>query len=142
MIDQSRLFAGMGSRRDSAKASEKLTKAARFFNKEKSRRHEERIAEALKGYTQPASGALPGLKSDVVSSKFKVECKTTQNSSLSIKAEWLQKIDYEAQTSGLRPALAIRFERMPVSVGKDWVVISLDSLVELIAAAKKVQEAL
>ena len=79
----------------------------------------------------PGSGSIPGLKSDVVTDKLRIEAKTTTKKSMSVKQAWLEKIDEEAGIY-LTPALAVRFEGMKMPTEKDWVMIPLSKLMELL----------
>ena len=95
-----------------------------------STRHEKETAKALGGHCTPASGALPGKKSDVVVPRNKilgrsperVEAKKTGKKSLSIKVEWLDKIAREAVESGSTPIVALRFEAAEFAQ-PDWILM-------------------
>ncbi|WP_145052577.1 hypothetical protein [Paenibacillus xylanexedens] len=82
----------------------------------RSRLQEQRITRSLKeigedARRQMASGALWMAKSDVVSPLFQIECKTKEKpgKSMSVKKEWLDKIEDEAFEVGKTAALAISF---------------------------------
>lgn len=63
-----------------------------------SSRQEKYVAKQLGGRVQPNSGATPFLKGDItVGSEWLVECKTqtTNKKSISIKKEWLEKLEEE-----------------------------------------------
>ena len=91
------------------------------------RKSEARLAKALKGRAQPASGALEGAKGDIVLPEFLLEAKSTQQASMSLKHDWLLKIAHEAQTKRKDPALSISFvnpDGTPARNG-EWVMIPL-----------------
>jgi len=133
-VDQSRRFENTGSKRDVDRASAKKGRAKQFRNKEASRKQEDLAAEILAGRTQPASGAFQGHKGDVITRFFKLECKTTENRSLSIKAAWLDKLWREAEMDDQIPAMAIEFQRLSPVIGKQWALIPLPVLATLLAA--------
>lgn len=78
--------------------------------KKLSNKHEKDIAKAFNGRTQIASGAIPlvGLKGDVISLDYLVECKATEKSFYSLKRKVVEKIEKEALKCGRVPILAIR----------------------------------
>jgi len=88
----------------------------RRTNHEAPRRHEESTAKTLGGRRQKGSGSRYDAKGDVANVdaatfSFHGECKTTEGKSLSIKAEWLNKITSEAADLVKHPFLAIRFRK-------------------------------
>lgn len=139
-IDQSRLLEHTGDRRDKDRASNKRSHAKQFRNNEAARRHQDRVAEALVGRVQPASGAFVGAKGDVITRFFKVECKTTQFRSMSVKSEWLSKLFIEAEQEGQLPALALEFQQLSLAVGKEWVMLPLPVLTRLLLCWEQHEE--
>jgi len=139
-IDQSKRFENMGSKRDAERASNKRGRAAQFLNNESARRHQDRVAEALVGKVQPASGAVVGYKGDVVTRFFKVECKTTGRKSMSIKSDWLTKLFIEAEQEQQLPAMALEFQQLSLAVGKQWALIPLPVLSRLLLAWESAQK--
>jgi len=86
---------------------------------------EKKAAKRVSGNLKPASGALPGAKGDFELPEFLVECKSTENVSMSIKLSWLHKIMREACIVGKSPALEVMFvtaNGTPRQSG-DWVMI-------------------
>ena len=79
-------------------------------NKKLSNKHEQYIAKVLGGKTQIASGAIPlvGMKGDVVTKDFLIECKATAKSYFNLKRKVVEKIEKEALKCGRVPLLAIR----------------------------------
>jgi hypothetical protein len=75
---------------------------------------ENAVAKAIGGQRTPNSGATPWSKSDVLSDKFAIECKTktTSSESISIKKEWFSKQKQEAMFMG-KPYSAIVFNFGP-----------------------------
>ena len=77
-------------------------------------KQEKRVAKQLGGRVQPNSGATPFLKGDVVSDNWLIECKTqlTSKSSMSIKKEWLEKLE-EERLAMRKPNMALAFNFGP-----------------------------
>jgi hypothetical protein len=75
---------------------------------------ENAVAKAIGGQRTPNSGATPWSKSDVLSDKFAIECKTktTSSESISIKKEWFSKQKQEAAFMG-KPHQAVVFNFGP-----------------------------
>ena len=94
---------------------------------------EKRLAVELGGRATPASGALEGAKSDIVSGSFRYESKATQNDSMSLKYDWLLKISAEALHTNLTPALLLSFVTGDGRERKrgSWVCIPLDVFQEM-----------
>ncbi len=67
------------------------------------------------------SGAIWFNKSDVVSKNFRIEAKTKvkPSKSITIKKEWLDKIENEAFLTGKTPALVFSF-----GDGKDYFILT------------------
>lgn len=99
-----------------------------------SKKQEKRISSRLNSANEPsrvqkASGAMWNKKSDVISSRFRIEAKTKVRPSLSItvKKEWLRKIQLEAWDTGKIPVLAISF-----GDGKDYYILDEHDFINLI----------
>ena len=82
----------------------------------KSQDQEKRITKSLnqikaEARTTPGSGSMYCAKSDVVCKHFRVEAKTKVKpaKSVSVKKEWMDKIEQEAFETGKIPALAFSF---------------------------------
>ncbi len=75
------------------------------------------------------SGAIWFNKSDVVSKNFRIEAKTRikPSKSITIKKEWLEKIEKEAFLTGKTPALAFSF-----GDGKDYFILSDKDFYEIV----------
>jgi hypothetical protein len=75
-----------------------------------------------------ASGALWYEKSDVVSEDYQIECKTKESPSLQItvKKEWLTKINEEAFQTGKTPLLVISF-----GDGQDYYILKEEDFLRL-----------
>ena len=77
-----------------------------------SKNQESRVSKKIKGTRQPNSGATPFRKGDVLTDHFCIECKTmvSEKASISIKSEWIQKLQEEAFAMGKSHwALAFNF---------------------------------
>ena len=105
----------------------------------RSRYQETRVADKLGGRRLPNSGAKFWSKrskvfsgstddGDLATPEFHVEHKRTDNKSMSIKRDWLDKVSEGANRVGKAPALVITFERpaKPNSPPEDWLVIPLE----------------
>lgn len=75
--------------------------------KKDSAKQESRAAEILDGRTVIASGAFWDKKSDVVSEKYRVECKITGKEQYSLKLKTWSKIREEALKSDRQPLMFI-----------------------------------
>lgn len=100
--------------------------------KKKSQVQESRIAKELDGRTTPGSGAFDGLKGDVKTAEFLIEAKRTDKSSISVKKEWLEKIDKEAIDIGKKPALVIELGGMQGFTENEWVAVPMSVFKKLI----------
>ena len=87
-----------------------MNKPTRFYSKVQ----EKNVAKVIGGRTTPNSGATPFSKGDVVTEDWCIECKTatTAKVSMSIKREWLDKINEEAFGMGKQYA-AVAFNYGP-----------------------------
>jgi len=75
-----------------------------------SKRQEKAVAKAFEGRTTLASGALKFDKGDVETSKYLIECKTTEKNSFIIKKAVLEKIRREAINKHKFPLMSIEFQ--------------------------------
>jgi hypothetical protein len=98
-----------------------------YDQQRKSRKQEERVAKRVGGRRQPASGALPvpSLKGDIREDRFLIEAKRTDAKSLSIKSEWLMKIESQAEAVGKLPAVSIEIAGTLPMAEKDWCLIPM-----------------
>lgn len=102
----------------------------------RSKAHENRIAKELGGKRLPRSGGLYRTSGetardskvtaggDLSTKDFLVEHKFTQNKSLSLKKEWLDKVQEGAKAANKWAALGITFD---LGNGKteDWIAVPL-----------------
>lgn len=100
--------------------------------RKKSMKQEDRVADALGGYRQKASGALPGNRGDVKGIELLGECKRTDKKSISITIAYLEKITHEAVAYDRIPAVAIEFGSTPKLVSRDWVMVPAEFMQELL----------
>ena len=108
--------------------------------RKKSIAQEERVADALSGYRQKASGALPGSRGDVKGLELLGECKRTDKQSISITMGYLEKIVKEAAFYNKLPAVAIEFQDTPRRVPKDWVMLPAGLVSEMLEAYRERSE--
>lgn len=97
------------------------------------RKSEERLAKQLGARLTPASGAVQGFKSDMLLNDYRIEAKSTQTATMSIKLEWLVKITEEALNSNKIPVLTVSYVTpagKPRRFG-DWVMIPMTHYEEL-----------
>lgn len=94
--------------------------------KELSLKQEKRVAKKLNGKRQPASGATPFFKGDVLLDNFLVECKTKVNAanSYSIKKAVIKKAEEEAFSQRRRGAILV----FNFGDGEDFAVMRLSLL--------------
>ena len=100
--------------------------------RKKSMDQEDRIAKAVGGKRQKASGALPGARGDVRSVELLNECKRTDKKSISISIEYLQKITKEASYYNCIPSVSIEIASPPKFVNRDWVLLPAGFVKELL----------
>lgn len=85
--------------------------------KKKSKMQERKVAKELKGRTTPASGSIAGMKGDVRTKRFLVECKYTDKDYYKLKREVWEKIKKEALKDNLRiPLLQINIQDFRIAV--------------------------
>jgi hypothetical protein len=78
--------------------------------KKASLKQEKRVAKEVGGRATIASGALPSQKGDVRSSRFLIECKTTEKDFFTFTRKVWDKIKKEAIRDGMRyPVLSVEF---------------------------------
>lgn len=72
--------------------------STRYF----SNNQEKKVAKAIGGRKTANSGATPFYKGDVTTDDFLIECKTkmSNSNSISIKKEWMDKLEEEAFAMG------------------------------------------
>jgi len=84
----------------------------RTSNQQASDRHEASVARAMGGHRTPQSGGNSFIKGDVVSDDWIFECKTkaTQTDGITIKKDWMKKLEEERKQSRKSfAALSINF---------------------------------
>jgi hypothetical protein len=106
---------------------------------------ERRLSKSMGSRLQPASGALPGAKSDAKLGhgkkfRFRIENKSTVNLTMPLDLAWLTKITGESLTDQSIPTLIASFvnaEGHPRSArNAEWVMIPLWAFEELREAAE------
>jgi hypothetical protein len=90
-----------------------------------SQKHEKRLAKAVGGSTNAASGAFWSRKGDVRSDDLLIEHKWTGKKSFSLKAEVLEKIVMEAIIDSRMPVLGISLNN------KNYVLLTEDDFLEM-----------
>ena len=95
-----------------------------------SKLQEKRICNSIEdAKLTPRSGAIGHLKSDILTSRFRIEAKTKMKPSkqITVKKEWWDKITSEAYDTNKIPVLAVSF-----GDGKDLVILDLKKFIELV----------
>jgi Holliday junction resolvase len=100
-------------------------------NRDRATQQEKVAAKRYGGRTKPGSGSSPLSKGDVQTRAFLMEMKGTIHQSLSIKAEWLEKITQEASYEGRYPALEIKLPIQEPLVEDTWVLVPASVFQEL-----------
>ena len=97
------------------------------------RKSEKRLARDLGAKERPASGAMAGAKGDMALGDVLLEAKSTTQTTMALKLDWLVKIGAEARAEGRTPALAISFVRPDghPQIDGDWVAIPMYLFKEL-----------
>lgn len=92
------------------------------------------MVKSLGMKSTPGSGAGAGAKSDGFDNKFRLECKSTMNKTLSLEHDWLIKIKHEAMETGKEPILSVSFVNGKGVAKKDgdWICLSKELFLELI----------
>jgi len=97
----------------------------RSKGQQESRKHEDRLAKAIGGQRNAASGAFWSRKGDVRSSDLLVEHKWTGKQSVSVKAAVLEKIVTEAILDNRMPVLGFHLN------GENYIMLTEDDFLEL-----------
>lgn len=92
-------------------------------NKKSVKNQEKDFAKTLGGKRQKMSGAHPDYKGDVLSEEFLGEAKQTANKSLTIKEDWLVKIDNEAMACNKMPIMSLKFLNMNLKTPNEWYLM-------------------
>jgi len=103
---------------------------------------EARIGKSLAARMQPASGAISHSKSDMLKRvgdwKFRIESKSTVNTSLPLDLAWLTKISKESLADASIPAVTLSFVRPDGNPRSDfnseWVALPKSFFHELLEA--------
>lgn len=107
---------------------------------------EGRLAVYLGAEQTLASGAMAGdksdLKIDLYPIKFRAECKSTVNESISIKKFWLDKIVEESRTTNRWPLLILSFTdgRGMAKRNGDWIAMRKEDWQELVERLSEAEE--
>ena len=98
------------------------------------RKAEKRTARRIGANLTPASGAFVE-KGDMTTQEFRIESKATEKGSMSVKLDWLLKIEKEAHMTGREPALSIIFcdEQGRPRKGGSWIAIPENLFIEIAA---------
>ena len=106
---------------------ENSSKPTRYYSK----KQEKQVAKELGGKTTPNSGATPFIKGDITLDKYLIECKTKtdDSESISIKKEWLDKLNQESLFMG-KEYFALVFNFGPSS--DNYVIIDENTFKEII----------
>ncbi len=84
---------------------------------------EEELSKVLGARINRGSGAVAWRKGDMQVKQFKLENKSTQKKSLSIKKAWMDKITDEALSAGDIPALGLVFTDDQGRPDQMWVAV-------------------
>lgn len=87
------------------------------------KKQENRAAESIGGKRHPCSGALFFAKGDASGENYTVECKRTDQKSIAIKADVLDKISREASSQGRMPLLFLEISSVAALTSKSWVLM-------------------
>jgi len=88
-------------------------------------KHEKRLAKAIGGSRNAASGAFWSRKGDVRSEDLLIEHKWTGKKSFSLKSDVLKKIVREAILDGRTPVLGVHLD------GENYVILLEDDYLEM-----------
>lgn len=108
---------------DYEKPKSKFTK--RRTTRHQSKEQEKRVASQTGAKLQPGSGSFFGAKGDLTSEAFLIECKTTDNQSISLKRGYLDKISAQAFAVGKEPAMVLSMAGNFSGYDVDWMLVPL-----------------
>lgn len=110
-----------------------LNRLNKVDNGRAGRNAEKNMARRTKGRQQIGSGAIEGMKGDIIMGEFLIENKTTVGDSFSIKRDWLYKIYQEALEKTMNPAFSFQFTdaRGNSEKRERWVCITEALFLEL-----------
>lgn len=97
--------------------------------RERPRQQEEEVARKLGGKRQPASGAMPHAKGDVLTTRELVDCKTSK-STLSLGASDIVKHVQAAHRKGLIPIFDMEVRSLPANCRR-WVIMPFSDYEEM-----------
>ena len=111
------------------------------------RETEERVAQRLGGKRHPHSGGTfkgrtnrfgfkPDIQGDSSTRQLLIESKSTGKASISIKQKWLEKNNADSLMHNKIPALTITFENMDERTEKDWILLPLWFVQDLLKEAE------
>ena len=111
--------------------------------KKRSQKQEKSVAKKFGGKVTAASGALWGMKGDVRTDKFLIECKTTEKKYYTLTAKVWEKIAEEALKDHMRTPLMLidleDSERYVVFSPKDFVKTTVSPLIKAVELQKSVK---
>lgn len=85
---------------------------------------ERREAEVTDGgRRQPASGAMPMMKGDVLGRRLLKECKETGRRSFSVSLRLLGKLEDDAAVEGKIPMLVVQFDKAEQGRRARWALV-------------------
>ncbi|MBF0554011.1 MAG: hypothetical protein HQK96_05560 [Nitrospirae bacterium] len=90
------------------------------------KKQEIRASALVGGKRHPASGALFFAKGDGSGKNYTIECKRTDKKSITIKAEYLDKITQEASSTGRMPLVHFELPTVGPLTSKDWILLEAD----------------
>jgi len=102
-------------------------------------RNEARLAEGVGGIRQPASGALPHRKGDVViddtifsTNRFLFDSKQTEGSTIIISGKDLTKICREASGESKEPGLLVTIAKVADTTPTEWTMVPLKTFTDML----------
>jgi len=115
---------------------------ANYDRYKRSKRHEDRVAKRLGGRRLPRSGGLAWSRwdrstagADLGTAEFHIEHKRTQNKSISVTREWLEKVSEGARKAMKDPGLVLCFEHK-TGEPDEWIAIPLEVFEKLLKAVE------
>lgn len=93
---------------------------------------EQDIADRLGGFRRPASGALSGMRGDVVLDELLMDSKSTVGELLSVGRKDVIKITKEAYGDGKEPALVLTWVNMVPTVEREWVAVPMSVFMRML----------
>lgn len=90
------------------------------------RKQEAKVSKRMDAVLQPASGATPFLKGDLMKGDYVIDMKSTQNVAITITVSMLEKAEQFGIRQTKKPALLLNFVKAKTLRHKRWLLIPME----------------